>query len=750
MTNYIHINETNKEFHLTNGKISYIFRVMEQTNTLEQLYAGKTIKHRESFGHLIEREVRPSNNQVTGDHTTSLEHVKQEMPVYGTTDFRYPGLEIRYPEGDRISQFEYQSYQVEKGKKKLPDLPATFAGAEEATTLRILLKDRYSDLILTLSYTIFHELSALTRHAEIKNTGEKTFQLERLMSLSVDLPTDDYDFIHLHGAWAREAHLERKPLMTGVQSVSSTRGASSHVHNPFFALAKKNTNEQQGEVFGFSFVYSGNFLAQVEVDPYHVTRAMLGINPHQFGWELEPGAAFTAPEAVMVYSDAGLNGMSRTFHDVYRKHLISPKWSGKKRPILINNWEATYFDFNEEKIMELAADAKALGIELFVLDDGWFGKRDNDASSLGNWTADPKKLPNGVEGLAEKIHSLGLQFGLWFEPEMVSVGTPIHEDHPDWKIGHPGKNISHGRNQYVLDFSRPEVVQNIFNQMDAILGSKSIDYVKWDMNRYISEAYSQSLTATKQGEVMHRYILGVYALYEKILDKYPELLIESCAGGGGRFDPGLLYYAPQTWASDDTDAVERLKIQYGTSMVYPLSANGSHVSAVPNHQVARMTSLKMRGEVAAFGTFGYELDSTKLSEKEKVIVREQVAQVKRWQPLIHQGDFYRLESPFESNTTAWMVVASDKSEALVGVYHVLAKPNPAYERILLEGLDTDAFYKIDGAELARYGDDLMQIGLVLGGNYIGRAQDYWGRSMPGDFSSQLYHLQKIDKSEDDG
>lgn len=749
MNKYVYVNKEMNEFHLTNGKISYIFRVMEQTNVVEQLYAGKAIRHRNAFGYLIEREIRPSNNQVTGDHTTSLEHVKQEMPVFGTTDFRYPALEVRYPDGDRISQFEYQSFRIEQGKQKLAGLPTTFAASAEATTLEIILKDRYSELYLTLSYTIFHEHAAMARHTIIENRGEETYALERLMSLNLDLPTDDYDFIHLHGAWAREAQIERKPLLTGVQQVSSTRGASSHVHNPFFALAKETTTEKQGEAFGFSLLYSGNFLAQVEVDAYHITRAMLGINPHQFEWELNPGTFFTAPEAVMVYSEDGLNGMSRTFHDLYREHLISPKWSGRKRPILINNWEATYFEFDEEKILELAADAKNLGIELFVLDDGWFGKRDNDASSLGDWTVDLAKLPNGLAGLAEKIREMGLQFGLWFEPEMVSEKTPIDGVHPDWKIGHPNKNISHGRNQYVLDFSRQEVVENIFAQMDAILSCGLIDYVKWDMNRYISEAFSQALPASKQGEVLHRYILGVYDLYEKLLASYPDLLIESCAGGGGRFDPGLLYYAPQTWASDDTDAVERLKIQYGTSLVYPLASIGSHVSEVPNHQVGRVTSLKMRGDVATFGTFGYELDSTKLSEEDKAIIREQIVQVKAWQTLVHKGDFYRLMSPFDGNTTAWMVVSKDKSEALVGVYHVLAKPNPAYERVLLEGLDTHALYRIEGEEAHRYGDDLMQIGLLSGGNYIGRAQDYWSRKMPGDFSSRLYHLQTINNSEDE-
>lgn len=742
MTKYVFTNEDRKEFHLTNGKISYIFRVMEQTNVLEQLYVGKAIRHRDSFAHLIEREVRPSNNQVVNDYTTSLEHVKQEMPAYGTTDFRYPAIELRYLDGDHISHFEYQTFTIIEGKKKLEGMPATFATSKETTTLEIGLKDRYSEVVLTLSYTLFHDLSVVTRHATVENQGTQSITIERLMSLNIDFPTADYDFIHLHGAWAREAQVERKELITGVQHISSTRGASSHAHNPFFALAKKDATEHRGEVFGFSFVYSGNFLAQVEVDTYDVTRAMMGINPHQFEWKLDAGKIFTTPEAVMVYSENGLNGMSQMFHTLYLEHLINPKWAKRERPILINNWEATYFNFDETKILEIATDAKSLGIELFVLDDGWFGKRDDDSSSLGNWAVDKSKLPNGIVGLAKKVHAMDLKFGLWFEPEMVSVGTPIHDAHPEWMIGHPQKNISHGRNQYVLDFSRPEVVENIFDQMDAILSSNEIDYIKWDMNRYISEAYSQHLPAAQQREVMHRYILGVYALYEKILAKYPDLLIESCAGGGGRFDPGLLYYAPQTWTSDDTDAVERLKIQYGTSFIYPLSAIGSHVSEVPNHQVARTTSLKMRGDVAAFGTFGYELDSTKLNEPDKKIIKEQIKQVKKWQPLIHHGTFYRLKSPFEENVTAWMVVSLDQKEALVGVYQVLAKPNPVYERIQLTGLKENRLYQINEDETLRYGDDLMQVGLLLGENYIGRAHEYWSRDMPGDYASRIYYLKE--------
>lgn len=741
MHSLIQVNEQEKSFHLTNGKVSYIFRVMEQTNVLEHLYFGKAIRPQSSYKYLIEREVRPSNNQIEGDHTTSLEHVKQEMPAYGTTDFRYPGVEVRYPEGDTLSQWEYAGHEQQDGKPVVKGLPMTFTAEEEAETLVILLKDRYSELELRLFYTVFRDRPVITRSAQITNHGQETYTLNRLMSLSLDLPDADYELVHLHGAWARETHVERKPLVTGVQAISSTRGASSHVHNPFLALARPSATELQGEVLGFSLVYSGNFLGQVEVDTYHVARVMLGVNSYQFAWKMSPGETFQTPEAVMTYSDQGLNGMSQTFQKLYHNHLVNPKWAHRPRPVLINNWEATYFNFNEDKILEIAEEAKGLGIDLLVLDDGWFGHRDDDASSLGNWIVDQGKLPNGIAALAEKVHAKGLQFGLWFEPEMLSKDTLLYQEHPDWIIGRQDKRISHGRNQYVLDFSRPEVVEAIFRQMDTVLDGSGIDYVKWDMNRYISEAYSSALASDQQGELFHRYILGVYDLYEKLLDKYPDLLIESCAGGGGRFDPALLYYAPQTWASDDTDAVERLKIQYGASYVYPLSAIGSHVSAVPNHQIGRITSLKMRGDVALFGTFGYELDPTVLSEVEKAEVQEQIQNFKLHQHLIHEGDFYRLLSPFAGNETAWMVVSQDRKEALVGFYQVLAKPNPAYQRVKLVGLEEGTAYRINGSGQLRYGDDLMNVGLILAEDFTGRANDYWAREKEGDFTSSIFYLQ---------
>ncbi|SJZ98134.1 alpha-galactosidase [Pilibacter termitis] len=738
----ININEKNLEFHLKNEQISYIFRVMEETEIMEQLYFGASIDEYDQYDFLIERESKPGNNQIEGSQITNLDDIKQELPVYGTTDFRQPALEIVYPNGDRISHFAYDRYEIRQGKMRLKGLPSTFGSSEDVEILVIFLKDRYSDMEVELHYAIYKDFPVITRQNIIRNHGTTTYQLESFLSLNLDMPNENYEWLHLHGAWAREAQLSRDKLIIGTQQITSTRGASSHMHNPFFALATPETTENQGRAYGFSLIYSGNFLAQIQLDTYDIARIQLGINPFQFSWELAGNASFTTPEAVMVYSENGLNGMSQTFHNFYKEHLINQKWVHKTRPVLINNWEATYFDFDEEKILTIASKAKDLGIDLFVLDDGWFGTRDTDDGSLGNWTPDLRKLPNGITGLAEKIVDLGLQFGLWFEPEMVSVDTPLFSEHPDWRIGNPKKHISHGRNQFVLDFSRPEVVENIFEQMDKILSTAPISYIKWDMNRYISESFSATLGRKNQGELFHRYILGVYALYEKILDKYPGLLIESCAGGGGRFDSALLYYAPQAWASDDTDAVERLRIQYGTSMVYPLSSIGSHVSEVPNHQVGRLTSLEMRANVAMFGTFGYELDITHFDEAESAEIRKQIKTFKNYQTLIHEGDFYRLKSPFGNNETAWLVVSKDKKEALVGWYQVLAKPNPAYQRLRLTGLAAEKTYIVneDGQETLRKGKDLMSAGVLLGENLINRSEGEQSHKRYGDFQSRLFYL----------
>ncbi|KAB8128260.1 alpha-galactosidase [Gracilibacillus oryzae] len=739
----ISINETELEFHLHNDQVSYIFRVLEKSKQLEHLYYGKRIHHRASFQHLIEREIRPSCNMFEGDHTSSMEHIRQEYPSYGSTDFRFPAHEILREDGSHITNFIYKDYRILKGKKKLENLPATYIETEEeAQTLEIDLYDEVIKCRLTLSYTIYQDRNIITRNATFINEGAENYYLDRALSMNVDLPDDQFEMIHLQGAWAREGHVEKKTLTKGIQSIFSNRGASSHVFNPFFALKRLNAGENYGEVYGFSLVYSGNFLAQVEVDSYNVSRVSMGINPFRFKWKLKAGMSFQTPECVMVYSDQGLNGMSQNFHDLYRERLVRGSWRDKVRPILINNWEATYFDFNEEKILQIAKTAKDLGIELFVLDDGWFGKRDDDTSSLGDWFEYDEKLPNGIDGLAEKVEELDMRFGLWFEPEMVCKDTKLFEEHPDWIISTPDRRASHGRNQFVLDFSRSEVVDYIFEMMDKILSKSKITYIKWDMNRHITEAYSQKLPSDQQGEVFHRYILGVYDLYERLIKKYPEVLFESCAGGGARFDPGMLYYAPQTWISDDTDAVERLKIQYGTSMVYPLSSIGSHVSAVPNHQVGRLAPIETRAAVAYFGTFGYELDITKLSDAEKGKVREQVAFFKNYRNLIRNGKFHRLLSPFEGNETSWMVVSQDKTEALVGYYKVLARPNEAYQRIKLTGLDPNRLYQVNGTT-THYGDELMNIGIILAGNYINRASEYWGREHPGDYQAKLFVLKSL-------
>jgi alpha-galactosidase len=738
------VNQITKEFHLFNDKVSYIFRVVEKIGHLEHLYYGKRITHRDSFQHLVERELRISSNMIEGDYTSSLEHMKQEYPSFGTTDYRYPAQMVTDHIGSQITNYCFESYKIVNGKPALAGLPATYVEVDsEAETVEVVLFDDVLNSKLILSYTIYANRSVICRNAKFINEGNEPFSINNAMSTNVDFPDDEYEMLHLSGAWAREAHVEAKKISRGIQSIYSARGASSHIHNPFFALKRPDATEHRGEVFGFSLVYSGNFLGQVEVDTYGVTRAMMGINPFQFKWKLNTNESFQTPECVMVYSDQGLNGMSQTYHDLYRTRLVRGYWRDKVRPILINNWEGTYFNFNEEKILTIAESARDLGIELFVLDDGWFGERNDDKGSLGDWFDNKEKLPNGIKGLSEKIEKLGMKFGLWFEPEMVCKDTKVFNEHPDWIIATPNRTPSHGRNQYILDFSREEVVDYVFSLMDHILSNSKISYIKWDMNRNMTERYSLGVEIDQQGEVGHRYIVGVYKLYDRLIEKYPTILFESCAGGGGRYDPGLLYYAPQCWASDDTDAVERLKIQYGSSMVYPLNSIGSHISAVPNHQVGRTTSLATRANVAYFGTFGYELDVTNLSDKEKAEVKEQTSFFKKKRNLIRNGRFYRLLNPFESNEVSWMVVSEDKKEAIVGYYKVLAKPNDKYYRIKLEGLDPEKLYSIEGNNSTHYGDELMNVGIVLARDYTDRASEFWQREHWSDFSSKLFVLKEI-------
>lgn len=750
-------NKKSREFHLFNNNISYIIKVL-RNNQIGQLYFGKKIHPKDNYNYLLESAYRPmSAYMYEGEYQFSLEHIKQEYASYGTTDFKYPAYEILQKNGSRITNFEYSGHKIYSGKPKLNGLPATYTEEDsEADTLEITLYDKEIHTELILNYTIFNNESAIARSCKFINKGRENIELTNTMSMCLDLPDCNYELIQLSGAWSREREVRKRELEQGIQAINSTRGNSGHNHNPFIALKRPNADEFQGEALGFSLVYSGNFLAQVEVDNYDVSRVLMGINPFGFTWHLESGEEFQTPEAVMVYSDKGMNGVSQTYHRLYRTRLARGQWRDKVRPILINNWEATYFDFTEDILVNIAKTAKEDGIELFVLDDGWFGTRCGDTSGLGDWYANTDRLPNGISGLSKRIEDLGMKFGLWFELEMVNKDSDLYRKHPDWIIQTPNRSNSHGRNQYVLDFSRKEVVDYIYEMVDKIISESSISYIKWDMNRCITECYSAALPAHRQGEVFHRYILGVYDLYERLIKKHPHILFESCASGGGRFDAGMMYYAPQCWTSDDSDAVERIKIQYGTSFAYPLSSMGAHVSITPNHQVFRNTSLETRGNVSYFGAFGYELDLTKLSKEEHEVIKKQVEFVKEYRDLIQKGTFFRLQSPFENNISAWLVVSEDKNTAIVAYFKVLNDVNCPFRRMKLHGLDENLLYSVKGTSSSAktdinkdtnnlyYGSELMNLGLITTDPSAGQVLD--GSETCTDYWSKIYVLKAEAKS----
>ena len=740
----IWFNEECRQFHLTNGEISYIFRVYEDGKLL-QLYYGAVVPERD-YSYLVELQHRPMTTyRKEGDLRYSLEHVRQEFPEYGTTDFRHPAICLRQENGSRITDFVYVSHQIVDGKPALEGLPATYTETQtEAKTLILTLRDEVTEVEVQLFYTIFADWPVITRSSKVINQGRETCYLESLASLSLDLPDADYDWLQLSGAWARERHIKERPLQQGIQSIESTRGISSPHHNPFVALKRPETTEFSGPVLGTALVYSGNFLIQAEVDTYDVTRLQLAINPFGFEWKLAAGQSFTSPEALLVYSERGLNGMSQVFHQLFRRRLARGYWRERARPVLINNWEATYFDFSENQLLELAEKAQEVGVELFVLDDGWFGQRTNDRAGLGDWFVNPERLPQGLGSLAERIHGLGMQFGLWFEPEMVNKDSQLYRTHPDWLLAVPDRQPHHGRNQFVLDYSRPEVVDEIFERLSAVIEEAQLDYIKWDMNRPLTDVFSVAWPADQQGEIFHRYVLGVYELYERLISRYPSLLFESCSSGGGRFDPGMLYYAPQAWTSDDSDAIERLKIQYGTSLLYPLSSMGAHVSIVPNHQTNRLTPLKTRGNVAFFGSFGYELDLNQLNPEELAEVREQIAFYKHHRELIHNGTFYRLQSPFkEDGQTAWMLVSQDQNTALLGTFKALNQVNRSHQRLQLKGLAADKVYRLEGRTYT--GAELMRVGLVTTDASSGQLLEDSEQKPSYDFDSKLWLFEAEDE-----
>lgn len=701
-------NESARTFHLYNDHVSYVFRVMENEQ-LEHLYYGRRISEEQSYDLYHEEGMRSQMSIcIPEPGLLSMQYTKQEYPSYGTGDYRSPAMTILQENGSRVTEFKYASYEISDGKPSLLPLPAVYTeSGAEAQTLSVRLSDEVIGTDIILLYTIYRDYPVITRSVRFEHHGVSPVVLERAMSLSVEWPDMDYTMITLSGGWARERYVKERELEMGIQSVQGLSGTcSSAEHNPFLALARPGCTEEHGEVYGFNLLYSGNFLAQTEVSTFDMTRVMMGINPENFSWELKAGENFQTPEAVMVYSCDGLGGMSRVFHRLYRTRLMRGKWRDLPRPILLNNWEATYFGFNEDKLIEIASKARECGIELFVLDDGWFGARNDDRRGLGDWYCNLEKIPSGIGGLSRKVEALGMKFGLWVELEMVNKDSDLYRSHPEWVIGAPGRFDCHARHQYVLDYSNPETVDCIYQMIAKILRESRISYIKWDMNRYMTGPYSTAdwtkadgtepaWPAMRQGEVMHRYILGVYSLYERLTSEFPDILFESCASGGARFDAGMLFWAPQAWCSDDSDAAERQKIQYGTSYVYPLVSMGSHVSAVPNHQLLRTTSLETRANVAYFGTFGYELDLNLMSETELEMVREQVRFMKRNRELIQlDGDFYRLRNPFKGNETAWMVVSRDKSRAIAGFYQRLNKVNGSWERIRLAGLDPDKFYEV--------------------------------------------------------
>lgn len=740
-------NEKSREFHLYNNKISYLIKILANEQ-LGQLYFGKRIPNRENHDYLVENTYRPVTSYVfDDDYSFSLGNVKQEYPAYGTTDQRRPALDIKQPNGSRITDFKYVSHKIYAGKRKLTGLPATYVENEsEATTLEINLYDELIQVTLCLQYTIFENSAAIARSVKFSNDSDQKYQLKTALSLNLDLPDANYEWLQFSGAWGRERYLHKTPLRPGIQAINSARGASSHMQNPFVILKRPFTTEEQGEALGVSFVYSGNFLAQAEVDEYSVTRLQIGIDPFQFSCCLKPNETFQTPEAILAYTSEGLNQLSQTFQKLYTTRLARGYWRDKERPILINNWEATYFDFTEEKLLSIAKKAKELGIELFVLDDGWFGERTKETAGLGDWYVNRNRLKNGISGLSREIHDLGMMFGLWLEPEMVNKDSDLYRKHPDYIIETPKRHASHGRKQYVLDFSRKEVVNNIYEQLVKILDEDEIDYIKWDMNRNITECYSIAYPPEQQGEIMHRYILGVYNLYERLIERYPKILFESCASGGGRFDAGMLYYAPQAWTSDDSNAIERLKIQYGTSFGYPQSMMGAHVSASPNEQLGRNTPLKIRGDVAFFGAFGYELDLDKLSSTELASIKKQIELMKKYRSIFQYGTFYRLKSPFEGNIVSWMVVSEDKSQAIVGYYKILNDVNCEYRRLYLPGLEADTLYNVQeelGSYLGNFtGDELANIGLVTTDASAGQNQETT------DFYSKLFILERCGELSD--
>ena len=694
--------EQSRLFHLHNAYLSLVLTLRKDEEGCDELllnYVGAPISDPEATRFLSDLREGASFDSLR-------EVLPYACPTEGRGDFRPPMACARDGSGQPCTELFYKSHRIEAGKPALEGLPSSYVeDAAEAQTLIITLRDDLTGLEADLSYTLYETRPVLAASVRYRNTGAAALTLVNAASLCLTLP-GRFDLIHLHGAWAKERSVERLAPATLTREISSVRGASGHQHNPFAALVAPDATEFAGECYGVALVYSGSFAITVDENAYESTRLVAGLNPRCFEWLLTPGAAFQAPEALMVYSGEGLNGMSQAFHDLIRRRVCRGLWRDRERPVLINNWEATYFAFDHEKIMKIARAGAALGVELFVLDDGWFGKRDLDNCSLGDWVVDRRKLPDGIDALAREINALGMRFGLWFEPEMISPDSDLYRAHPDWCLHAEGRRRSTCRQQLILDMSRTDVQDYVIKAVSDVLASGPIDYVKWDMNRNFAEA-GTAQPGARQGELAHRYMLGLYRVLGAVTSAFPEVLFESCSGGGGRFDAGMLCYMPQTWTSDDSDAIQRLQIQYGTSFVYPVSAMGAHVSAVPNHQVGRVTDIRTRGDVALGGNFGYELDLSAQSEDDLEEIRRQVARVKQLRRTTQRGVFTRLLSPFEGTVTAWQF--ADEERIILCVYRTLNKPNPAPTRVRLRDVPAGRYVAPDGSEITA--EALMNVGV---------------------------------------
>ena len=725
------INNVDKTYTLVTKNTMYQMKV-DETGVLEHTYYGAKMEYTDMhYGVACEFGASFSPNPADFPNENwaySYNAIHQELSCAGIGDYRVNAMGVRNSDGSLGVEPRFVSAKTEKGKYSLQGLPSFYG--DNADTLIVTLKDKVHDIYFHLYYGVFEEYDLITRSVVVENKTDKSIKLEKAMTLTLDLPCGSYDMVYFHGRHTRERMFERMNIKHSCLSVSSMRGASSHMENPFVVVCDKNANEDYGSAWGIGLVYSGNFLISAEKNLQEKTRVVAGINPENFNYEIEPSDSFTCPEVAMVYSNNGFAKMSNSFHKAIRNNLCRGKFKNAQRPVLINNWEGTYFDFNADKLVAMAHEAKKMGVELFVMDDGWFGARDNDRCALGDWTPNEKKLQGTLPELAKRINDEGMKFGIWFEPECISEDSDLYRAHPDYAFAMPGRAPQISRNQYVLDFSRKDVVDNIYNQLVKVLDSANISYVKWDFNRHITDLFSASLPADKQGEVYHRYMLGLYDLLERITSKCPDILFESCSGGGGRFDMGMLYYMPQVWTSDDSDAIDRLKIQYGTSFAYPVSAMGAHVSVCPNHQNARVTPLKTRGNVAYFGTYGLELDVTKMTQDEKDEIGRQIKEFKSYYELIQRGEYYRLISPFtpdESLYCAWETVKEDGSEALVCAVRYETDACTAPEFVKVKGLSPDKYYRINNSEKTYLGSALMNIGFMLEYDFVS-------------YPSRLYHI----------